>query len=604
MSVEQERRDTTTQRIPFEAIVEIGGQPDEAAAFEAQGVDLSAGGMHLRTAYVPEEGQPLVCRFDGGGAEVIAEAEVVWRHQQARGGEFGIRFTNLDDGAASTLCDMCGVDRETGGPADGPPMEVPAGTRVRLHIDGLGSPMKARVRGATHGELLVGSNLEFLRVGRTIELEDVDHGCRRPAHIDRVDVEVDRESRVPQLVVTLCYDDLPIENGIGAPAAIKEARPFDVAFGDAAPKHAGAAISDGEIEAARLMKSRLSNAASDIMPAVARIGARAKTTLALLFSKATAKRMKDVEDSGPRRTTAPAPSGVLHASGKHVVREGIDGDDAPDFAPPRRKLRRAALVALGGAGGLALVLTVVALRKPATPPPGATASSADATAAASLVAAPGDNSNPAGLHAQVPLFGPTPLSTTEPVSQSPAAAVALAPQPGPGAATAASPVAMGADSFVAPAADDGQEGKADGDESAKASSEKPRSKVGSFVHGKVSHPVALRLRTDGEITALHGARSPTGFTVSIPGRRALDNGPSLSSRDSRIASVRISNGSKGSDVTFQFKDGVPAYAVRAKGHDLRILLGRAEKAEDEPRHPATAKKQKSDKRAHRGAKKG
>jgi hypothetical protein len=609
MSVQQERRDTTTQRIPFEAIVDIGGQPDQAAAFEAQGVDLSAGGMHLRTAYVPEKGQPLVCRFDGAGADITAEAEVVWCHQQERGGEFGIRFTNLDDAAAVALCGVCGVDRETGEPSDGAPMDVPTGTRVRLHIDGLGSPMKARVRGATESELLVGSNLEFLRVGRTIDLEDVDHGCRRPAHIDRVDIEVDRDTRVPQLVVTLCYDDVPIGDGAPAALAFKEARSFDADLGAPATKPAALAMSDGDVESARFMKSRFANAASDIMPAVAslvpavaRLGARAKTTMALLWSKAMSKRLKNAnaDDAEPRRTTAPAPSGVLHASGKHVVREGLDDDDTPDFTPPRRKLGRPALIALGAAGGLGVVLALVALRKPATPPPGATAPS-DAKTTAALVATPADNPGSGAIQAPVPLFGPTTLSTTEPVAPSPLAA----PQPAPAEVAAPAVVTADPGSFVAPAADDGQDSKTDGDENGKSRSEKSRTKAGSFVNGKVVHPVALRLRTDGEITALHGARSATGFTVSIPGRRALDSGSSLASRDPRIASVHVSNGSKGSEVTFRFKDFVPAYAVRARGQDLRILLGRADKADGATTtHPTTAKTHKSAKRTHRSATKG
>jgi len=135
MSVQQDRRDANTQRIPFEAIVEIGGQAEQASAFEAQGVDLSAGGMHLRTAYLPEVGQPLVCRFDGAGTDITAEADVIWSREGARGGEFGIRFTNLDDTSGAALCDMCGVDRDTGrAPGDGTRLEATAGTRVRLRL--------------------------------------------------------------------------------------------------------------------------------------------------------------------------------------------------------------------------------------------------------------------------------------------------------------------------------------------------------------------------------------------------------------------------------------------------------------------------------------
>ena len=56
MSFHEDRRDAKSQRIPFEAIVELGGEVDPNSAFEAQGVDVSVIGMHLRTAYLPEVG--------------------------------------------------------------------------------------------------------------------------------------------------------------------------------------------------------------------------------------------------------------------------------------------------------------------------------------------------------------------------------------------------------------------------------------------------------------------------------------------------------------------------------------------------------------------
>jgi len=137
-------------------------------------------------------------------------------------------------------------------------------------------------------------------------------------------------------------------------------------------------------------------------------------------------------------------------------------------------------------------------------------------------------------------------------------------------------------------------------------SEKEHTKVASFGHGKIVHPTFLRIKTDGKITELHGARSATGFTVTVPGRRA-ESTAGLASRDSRIASVKVSHGSKGSDVTFQFKDGIPGYIVRAKGHDLQIALSRpadsddakddaksskddAKSSKDDSKHGTTAKK--------------
>src|SRR5260221_5080720 len=330
MSIQEERRDAKSQRIPFEAIVELGGEVDPNSAFEAQGVDVSATGMHLRTAYLPEIGQPLLCRFGSGAQEISAEADVVWRREGSRGGEFGIRFTNLDGGSAAALWDMCGMNRNEPGPeAESRRPETDPGTRVRLHIDGLGSPMKARVRGSTDAELLVGSNLEFLRVGRTLELEDVDHGGKRPAHIDRVDVEIDHASHVPQLVVTLRYDDVtsdaairlpsqPSIAGSSAPAEEPNITPDPGPHAAPAPSKSEAAApqveSSDEIEAARMMRSKFSNAAADIMPKVAELGERARTTMGLLFSKAM-ERTKNRE-TAPRRTTSPPPTGALHASGK------------------------------------------------------------------------------------------------------------------------------------------------------------------------------------------------------------------------------------------------------------------------------------------------
>ena len=141
MSVHEDRRDAKSQRIPFEAIVEIGGEVDPNSAFEAQGVDVSATGMHLRTAYLPEVGQPLLCRFGSGAQEISAEADVVWRREGARGGEFGIRFTNLDGASAAALWEMCGMNR-------GEPGEAGSRRRVprRMRARGCGSTSTASAR--------------------------------------------------------------------------------------------------------------------------------------------------------------------------------------------------------------------------------------------------------------------------------------------------------------------------------------------------------------------------------------------------------------------------------------------------------------------------
>jgi PilZ domain len=590
MSVHEDRRDVKTQRIPFEAIVEIGGASDQAA-FEAQGVDLSAMGMHLRTAYLPDIGQPLLCRFDGAGQEISAEASVVWRREGSRGGEFGIQFTNLDLDNADALRQMCGVAPRQS-EQEHPRHEVDPGTRVRLHIDGLGSPMKARVRGATDDELLVGSNLEFLKVGRSIELEDVDRGGKRPAHIDRVDVEIDRVSKVPQLIVTLRYDDATGETASVMAGGARVGRAEDVRSAPAegprsemAEETPGPAASDvpndDDMDAARQMKSKLGNAAAAMVPVMARLGSRAKTTASLLLAKAFERSRGGA--GAPRRTTAPPPTGALHASGKRVIREGsLSGESADELPRPSRVSKKAMMMGLGGTTGLAVVLLAVALRKPSTPPPAANATpEAEPTAAANALAAADTASPPPGTgapQANVPLFGATTMSTTDPF-----AAPTPGQPPAPPTAMASSFGAVGGSDFSESAAiDEGDDGK---------SESKSKTKVLPFTHGKVSHPVILRLKTDGTITAMHGMRTPTGFTVSLPGRHAPESTSGLTSRDPRIASMHVNSGSKGTEVSVQFKDGVPPYAVRAKGHDVVISLGRPALGEDDDAKPAaTAKK--------------
>src|SRR5258708_449624 len=113
MSTGGDRRTQGASRIPFEALVEVGGAL--GPSFEAQAVNISEEGMQLRTAYLPEQGQPLTCRFDAGpGQSVLASGEVIWTEQAGKGGEFGIRFTDMDPESIDVLRRMCGVAAEPG----------------------------------------------------------------------------------------------------------------------------------------------------------------------------------------------------------------------------------------------------------------------------------------------------------------------------------------------------------------------------------------------------------------------------------------------------------------------------------------------------------
>jgi hypothetical protein len=542
MSVHQDRRDAKSVRIPFEAIVEIGGDLPPGSAFEAQSIDLSVSGMHLRTAYLPDVGQALLCRFGSGAEDISAEAEVVWRREESRGGEFGIRFTNLDGGSAGALCQMCGLAQSASSDEESQ-VEAPPGTRVRLHIDGLGSPMKARVRGATESELLVGSNLEFLRVGRQLELEDVDRGGKRPAHIDRVDIEMERDSRVPQLVVTLRYDDVDAAGGRPSKAPKDGTKTADASL-------AGSAESSSESESSRLVMLRrryesvrakwsgspVARAARRFGSSMSRWGGRAKATAGLLWARAIERSSGD-RTAIARRMTSPPPSGALHAMGKRVVREqAVDESDEKPTLAKRPRWGKIGMALGAGASILVLAVLMIALLRKSPAHASATAAN-DAKVATSA--------------ASDPALAANPLAVTD-------GGVASA---APEAPTDPSPTTAHIESV---------------DDTKTAAPAEPNATatlVPTFGYGKVSHAVIVQVKMDGPIGVFHGVRMANGFTVTMPGRRTLDRSALLGRADPRLAAVKVVNHAKGTELTFEFRNAVPAYLVRARGDRLQIALG-------------------------------
>lgn len=633
MTVQQDRRDVRARRIPFEALVEIGG--DGTPAFEAECVDISTGGMHLRSAYLPELGQPIVCRFDSGnGDPICAEGHVVWRDEGALGGELGIQFTQIDEPSAEALLEMCGVvvEPEEVAPPSEPPASAPAaepriGSRVRLHIEGLASPMKARVRTIGDKQVVVGANLEFLRLGRALDVASAHD--KRPAKVERVSVDVDPASKMPQLVVELRYleadqeapkvatmapapaaaqapprpeqapatvttrdeggapassiEEAPAEEDELLAAPHEEAAAYEPSFHTRVAESSDAPLGDDEVEVAHKLKDGLSRAASIALPKLAQVGSRAKTTVELLFAKAKAtdEVMDEGAHSSPRRTTAPPPSGVLQASGRRLVRE----EESQSVDTPRMNKRRSRAIALGAAAGVATVLILALSRggSDAKPVDGdelalVSAQAADPAAldAPTVTEAGALETPPDVVVANVPLFGPTPLSTTF---------VPSVPAPGEDGSTPAPALAEAEDESAFEDDPDFPTARP----SAPAREVAPKAaakKVATFSHGKVTQPKTLRLRMDDDITALRGSRSKDGFTITLPDRRAKEKAGPLASKDDRILLSRILNSGKGAELTMRFKDAVPAFAVRADGNHLVIELETAKKTKPS----ATAKK--------------
>jgi hypothetical protein len=188
------------------------------------------------------------------------------------------------------------------------------------------------------------------------------------------------------------------------------------------------------------------------------------------------------------------------------------------------------------------------------------------------------------VSADVPLFGATPMATMEPAPLAPPPSSEAASEEAAEKAEAkASVSAVPSDERFAEESD----GKAD-----KAKSKKKPEDVAPWGHGKVVEPVVHRLRLDAPGDALQGALQPTGFTVVVPNRKVMEKGDGIAKRDPRIAHVRTVNTPNGAQITFQFKDGTPAYKTRLRRDYVEILIGAPEKSE---KHDKVEKAEKHDK---------
>jgi hypothetical protein len=635
----QERRAKGASRVPIETLVEICGNEPGIPAFEAEAVDVSARGMHVRTAYLPEQGAPLVCRFEDHGREIVVEGVVAWRKESSKGGDFGVAFTALDSRSVDALRGLVKTNLSEGDE----PETSSQGSRVRLHIEGLGSPMKARVRSGGAQKIQVGSSLEFLKVGRRLEVEDLDAGRRRIAHIDGVDIVVDAQSQVPQLVVALRYEGVtedtpqPTVTDLGADSAraarfhidpdavttdaaesksdeptpsgdVPAASDEDEAAPARAALDAGDEDDDDDVNAAvpattraaRRLGSAAEQAGSkarDASVAAARFGSDAWKGVGKLFGGASAKLAefrKQRAGQPKRRTTAPAPEGPVSLEGKRLrPQSSVRNSDPGEPAAAPRKLTRKHLAA--GAAGVVLLATVGAFAlKDGSPDKKAAAlpAQSEAAAAASLSTVPG-NEPPNALavragspvSANVPLFGPTPLATIEPAPLGPppsaeAQAIEVAEML---AAKAAAPPAVSDEEFPEPL-----ERAPSSDSKKGAGDEKTRPEdVAPFGRGKMNLPTIQRLRLDGPGAALHGEADPTGFTVLIPGRKLMEQGGAIAKRDARIARVRTTNTPGGAQVKLSFRDDVPGYRVRLRRDYVELLISAPE---EKPKKGADAAK--------------
>lgn len=170
--------------------------------FEAECVDLSPGGLSLRSSCLPGVGETLTCHFDApeAGQRVEVRGEVVWAHLEGhRGGEFGLRFLNVDATTIGLLSEMIAEGEARARrlhPADDTLNDA------QLAVDGATDTFTARLLRRSPGLVTFEQDLSFLKLGRgvsAIQGDDVQRG-------EIASVAVRLDGTTPKLMVTLRYE--------------------------------------------------------------------------------------------------------------------------------------------------------------------------------------------------------------------------------------------------------------------------------------------------------------------------------------------------------------------------------------------------------------
>lgn len=167
------------ERVPLAALVELRGvdlrDDENEPPVEADGLNVSIGGIAMRASQAPQPGQLVTCRFScpPTGELVRAQGQVVWSDQTTPGGgAFGLRFVELDTKSATALRRLVNPGTVSEPRADKPRTAV-------LSIDGLGTAIDAGLKLADDSRLVLEHKLSFLQLGRSVEVTVPGRGKER-----------------------------------------------------------------------------------------------------------------------------------------------------------------------------------------------------------------------------------------------------------------------------------------------------------------------------------------------------------------------------------------------------------------------------------------
>ena len=506
--------------------------------FEADGINVGAGGLSMRASVLPEVGSTLRCRLDNptGGEAIQLIGRVVWAHESGpQVGEFGIRFTHLSEDDQTHIEAL--IQRWGRTTAKAP--------LVQLLLDGVDSPIVAEVQAESDMELSVEQPLPFLAIGSAV----LNESAGRRGRLETVELKMD--DATPRLVLSIGYeadglshppvsdeserDTLPEEMPISAPA---NERPMEERMHDTPrivryePELDDAATETTADRLRTYAKSATDQFASTVGSArtavtggvIPRIGRNLKELCALIIRFVAALRSR--LDEKPRRKQVPR-SEAARAHLKNARRSG------------RRYLVFAVITCGIAAAGWGIYLWTASKSETAlaskTGSPSAARSASEARSAsktgeASETGSASQTESATGsaitLETEAEIKAEAPPESEAEVDQAPP----LAPEEVRGTSFGADSVA-GGEKYV--------------------------------------------LRMSNPVTEMDGIMEGDGFSVTIPGSLSLSRAGPIAAAHPDVEHASILNRGDFSELTIRFVAGRrPAYRVEARGPAIEITIAR------------------------------
>ncbi|MFT3923626.1 MAG: PilZ domain-containing protein [Myxococcales bacterium] len=583
------------ERVPLDALIELRSD-DGSEVLEADGLDLSPGGLAMRAAFVPPVGAKLKCQFrcSPEGERVRAEGEVVWAHWQSdHDGAFGMRFLELDTKSATA------IRRHVEPELWEEPAPEPQLPRVaNMCIDGVGAPVETDVLFADHGSIVLEQELNFLKLGRGVSIDVPGIGTRR-GRIGSVELRhgaldvptlvfgilLDAEAEVREVVVPIELSQVAVP----APAPmVREAAPAPVAREvDPAPMVVPVAARKPEPRASQAtveFKTTSADASEpslgsdtepDLLPtavpAAAQLIAFAKTWLAWLTARwarlvpmlkgwaggfrGQTSQLRDAHwpEAKSKLAVFFARVRLLVSAQKARFAQLRKPSAAKRATAPAPRVQRSSAAA-------------ARTPEPATGKP--TKSQGSRWLAIGLAAA----GIALGVYALAPRSGADRIrvrrdpgleaTTPAPNGYAPAAPAATEPSSAPAVLgqepTAAQP---GAALPTLPVADPAA----------------PANQPGSLSFGEADVPNGrtFSLRMSGPVDSVEGESRDDGFTVRVPGRLALDRASPIATSHRAVARAMILNRGDYAELTVDFLPGLrPKYQVVGKDAAIEVTLER------------------------------